>query len=222
MWHNDLDGDHKRTLNKYVGGLDRANQYGRLARVDRGTYGLLGQPKNGLPFRNGRNHPCIRRNKGLHRHCGHGSRKKSPKTGFIPNKPSIENISDWLGLRKDFTYWCQDSHVMFKDLYIRFGHSSFYAAYNQEFKISYREWNEVHPLAFAVALFGTMVFPHGSSLSINTRVITLVHTLFKGYENQGTTKYYHIAPVILSDLYRALGKFKEGHRYFQGCNLLLQ
>ena len=76
-------------------------------------------------------------------------------------------------------------------------------------------------MAFAVALLGTMVFPHGLSLSINTRVITLVHTLFKGYENQATKKYYSVAPVILSDIYRALGKCKEGHRYFQGCNLLL-
>ena len=31
-----------------------------------------------------------------------------------------------------------------------------------------------------------------------------------------------LAPVILSDMYRALGKCKEGHRYFQGYNLLLQ
>ena len=77
-------------------------------------------------------------------------------------------------------------------------------------------------MAFAVALLGTMVFPHGLSLSINTRVITLVHTLFKGYENQGTTKYYSVAPVILSNIYRALGKCKEGHRYLQGCILLLQ
>ena len=69
---------------------------------------------------------------------------------------------------------------MFRDLYIRFGHASFYAAYNREFMISYREWNKVRPLVFVVALMGTMVFQHGSSLSINTRVITLVHTLFKG------------------------------------------
>ena len=67
--------------------------------------------------------------------------------------------------------------------------------------VSYREWNEIRPLAFAVALLGTMVFSHGPGLSINTRVLTLVHTLFKGYENQGTTKYYLIAPVILSNMY---------------------
>ena len=57
---------------------------------------------------------------------------------------------------------------MFRDLNIRFGHASFYAAYNWEFKISYREWNEVRPPAFVVALLGTMVFPHGQSLSIKT------------------------------------------------------
>ena len=67
-----------------------------------------------------------------------------------------------------------------------------------------------------------MVFPHGPSLSIITRVITLAHTLFKGYEKKGTTKYYPISPVILSNMCRALGNCKEGHQYFQGCNLLLQ
>ena len=108
------------------------------------------------------------------------------------------------------------------DLYVRFGHTSSYANYNQEFKITYREWNEIWPLVFVVALLGTMVFPHGSSLSIKTRVIMLAHTLFKGFKNQGQKKYYHIAPLILSYMYRALGRCKEGHRYFQRCNLLLQ
>ena len=89
------------------------------------------------------------------------------------------------------------------------------------FKVFYREWNEICPLKFAIELLGTMVFPHGPSLSINTQVITLSHTLFKGYMNQGQVKYNPIAPVILSDMYRALGKCKEGHRYFQGYNLLL-
>ncbi|XP_015064362.1 uncharacterized protein LOC107009533 isoform X1 [Solanum pennellii] len=129
--------------------------------------------------------------------------------------PSVENIADWFGLGKDFAYWCQESRIAFRDLYIRFGHASFYSTYNREFKLSYREWNEIRPLAFDVALLGTMVFSHGTSLRYE-------HTLFKWYENQGITKNYPIAPVILPDMYRALGKCKEGHRYFQGCNLLLQ
>ena len=140
---------------------------------------------------------------------------------FIHNKPSIKDIADWLGLGKDFSYWCQESLISSRDLYIRFGYSSFYSTYNREFKVSYREWNEIHPLEFVVALLGMMVFPHGQSLSINTRVITLALTLFKGYENQRITKYYPIALVILSDMYRTLRKCIKGHRYVQGCNLLL-
>ena len=49
---------------------------------------------------------------------------------IIPNKPSVENIADWFRLGKNFSYWCQESHVAFRDLYIRFGHESFYATYN--------------------------------------------------------------------------------------------
>ena len=135
---------------------------------------------------------------------------------------SVKNIVDWFGLGKDFAYWCQESHIAFRYPYIRFGHASFYSTYNREFKVSYREWNEIHPLAFDVELLGTMVFSHGPSLSINTHVITLEHTLFKGYENQGITKNYPIAPVTLCNMCRALRKCKEGHRYFQGCNLFLQ
>ena len=109
---------------------------------------------------------------------------------------------------KDFAYWCIESLIEFRDLNIRFIHASFYSTYNREFKVSYREWNEIRPLAFAIILLGTMVFPHGPSLSINTPVIALEHLLFKGYENQGITKYYPIALVILSDMYRSLAKCK--------------
>ena len=141
---------------------------------------------------------------------------------LISNKPFVEDIADWFRLGKDYTYCCQESSVSFSDLYVRFEHASFYANYNQEFKITDTEWNEIRLLEFAVALLGTMVFPHGSSLSINTRVIKLAHTLFTGFDNQGQVKYSPISPIILSDMYRALGKCKKGHRYFQGGNLLLQ
>ena len=53
-------------------------------------------------------------------------------------------------------------------------------------------------------------------------MIMLPHTLFNGYGNQGKVKYNHVTPVILSDIYRDLEKCKEGHHYFQECNLLLQ
>ncbi|XP_015083929.1 uncharacterized protein LOC107027260 [Solanum pennellii] len=224
MWYNDLDGDHRRTLNKYVGTLTELinmNGWPELIEVLTGYW-----DSRRMVFRCGTAEitPTLEEIRDCIDTVGTGMERRARKQEdiFIPNKPSVNDITNWFGLRKDFAYWCQESHVAFRDLYIRFGHASFYVTYNREFKISYGEWNEIRPLAFAVALLGTMVFPHGPSLSINTRVITLVRTLFKGYENQGTTKHYPIAPVILSDMYRALGKCKEGHRYFQGCNLLLQ
>ena len=85
---------------------------------------------------------------------GTGRERRSRKLEdiFIPNKLSIKNIADLFQLGKNIAYWCQESHVAFRNLYIRFGHASFYATYKREFKISYNEWNEIRPLAFAVAL----------------------------------------------------------------------
>ncbi|KAK4724406.1 hypothetical protein R3W88_027185 [Solanum pinnatisectum] len=141
---------------------------------------------------------------------------------LIPNKPTLEDIINWLGLRKDYAYWAEGSSISFRDLYVRFGHERFYANYNQEFRVTFREWDGIRHLAFTIALLGTMVFPQGPSLSINTWVIMLAHTLFHGHLNQWQVKYYPIAPVIMFDMYRSLGRCKEGHRYFQGYNLLLQ
>ena len=36
----------------------------------------------------------------------------------IPNKPSVEETANWFGLGKYFAYWCQESHVAFRDLFI--------------------------------------------------------------------------------------------------------
>ena len=42
---------------------------------------------------------------------GTGIERKARKQEdiFIPNKPSVEDIMDWLGLGKDFAYWYQES-----------------------------------------------------------------------------------------------------------------
>ena len=186
MWHNDLDGDHKRTLNKYIGALTELINMDGWPELIEVLTGYWDSQRMVFRFGTAEITPTLEELRDCIDTVGTGLERKARKQEdvFIPNKPSVENISDWLGLRRDYTYWCQDSHVMFRDLYVRFGHVSFYAAYNREFRISYREWNELRPLAFAIALLGTMVFPHGPSLSINTRVITLVHTLLKGDESQ--------------------------------------
>uniref|UniRef100_M1E1A0 DUF7745 domain-containing protein n=1 Tax=Solanum tuberosum TaxID=4113 RepID=M1E1A0_SOLTU len=71
---------------------------------------------------------------------------------LIPNKPTIEEITKWLGLRKDCAHWSLGSSIAFRDLYIKFGHTSFYANHNQEFRITFREWDMIRPLAFTIAL----------------------------------------------------------------------
>ncbi|KAK4733569.1 hypothetical protein R3W88_007830 [Solanum pinnatisectum] len=209
MWYNDLNVFHKRDLSKYVGALtELINIVGwpELVEVLTGYW-----DNERMVFRFGTMEitPTIKEirdgidtvDTGLER------RARKQESILIPNKPTLEDIINY---------------ISFMYLYVRLGHASFYANYNQEFRVTFREWDGIRPLAFTIALLGTMVFPQGPSLSINTRVIMLAHTLFHGHLNQRQVKYYPIAPVILSDMYRALGRCKEGHRYFQGCNLLLQ
>ncbi|KAK4710383.1 hypothetical protein R3W88_004896 [Solanum pinnatisectum] len=224
MWYNDLNTFHKRDLNKYIGALtELINMVGwpELVEVLTGYWDNVR-----MVFRFGTMEitPIIEEIRDGIDTVGTGleRRVRKQESILIPNKPTLEDITNWLGLRKDYAYWAEGPSISFRDLYVRFGHASFYANYNQEFKVTFKEWDGIRPLAFTIALLGTMVFPQGPSLSINTRLIMLAHILFHGHLNQGQVKYYPIAPVILSDMYRALGRCKEGHRYFQGCNLLLQ
>ncbi|XP_049343488.1 uncharacterized protein LOC125807795 [Solanum verrucosum] len=224
IWYNDLTVVHKRVLNKYIGALtELLNMVGWPELIEVLT-GYWDNEKMVFRFGTMEITPTIEEIRDGIDTVGTGLERRVRKQEhiLIPNKPTLEDIANWLGLRKDHAFWAEGSSVSFMDLYVRFGNASFYANYNQESKVTYKEWDGIRPLAFAIALLGTMVFPHGPSLSINTRVIMLTHTLFHGHLNQGQVKYYPIAPVILSDMYRALGKCKEGHRYFQGCNLLLQ
>ncbi|KAL3353030.1 hypothetical protein AABB24_020829 [Solanum stoloniferum] len=58
---------------------------------------------------------------------------------LIPNKPTLEDIINWLELKKDCVFWDKGFSISFMDLYVRFGYVSFYANYNQEFRVTYRE-----------------------------------------------------------------------------------
>ena len=202
IWHNDLDRDHKRTLNKYMGVLTEFINMSGWPELIEVLIGYWDNERIVFRFGTVEITPTIEKIQDCIDTVGTGLERRVRKDEdiFVPNKPSIENIADWLGFEKYFVYWCQESNITFRDIYVMFGHSNFYTKYNQEFKVSYREWNEIRPLAFAIALLATMIFPHRSSLSIKTRVITFAHTLFKGYKNQGQVKYYPIALVILSDI----------------------
>ncbi|KAK4729965.1 hypothetical protein R3W88_022953 [Solanum pinnatisectum] len=208
MWYNDLNAFHKRDLNKYIGALtELINMVGWLELVEVLT-GYWDNERMVFQFETIEIIPTIEEIRDEIDTVGTGLERRVRKQEniLIPNKPTLEDIINCLGLRKDYAYWVESSSISFRDLYVRFGHASFYANYNQKFKVTFKEWDGIRPLAFTIALL----------------VIMLAHTLFHGHMNQGQVKYYPIAPVILSDMYCALGRCKEGHRYFQGCNLFLQ
>ncbi|KAK4730567.1 hypothetical protein R3W88_023555 [Solanum pinnatisectum] len=206
MWYNDLNVFHKRDLNKYVGALtELINMVGWPELVEVFTC-YWDNERMAFQFGTKEITPTIEEIRDRIDTVGIGleRRVRKQESILIPNKPTLEDIINWLGLRKDYAHWAEGSSISFMDLYIRFRNASFYSNYNQEFRVTFREWDKIRSLAFT------------TTLSINTREIMLAHTLFHGHLNQGQVKYYPIAPVILSDMYHALGRCKEGHRYFQG------
>ncbi|XP_070007769.1 uncharacterized protein [Nicotiana sylvestris] len=75
-------------------------------------------------------------------------------------------------------------------------------------------WQIHRRFAFMVAFLGIMVFPN-KERTIDIRIARVVQVL--------TTKEHHtLAPIILSDIYRALALCKSRAKFFEGCNILLQ
>ncbi|XP_027771185.1 uncharacterized protein LOC114076407 [Solanum pennellii] len=112
-------------------------------------------------------------------------------------------------------------NIPFRKLYYWFGRARAYEKYKDEF-VSKEKWKETRPLAFAICLLATMVFPQGPKYTIHPSVFMVTHDIFYGVDYKTSTKYYTLAPMILVDIYRALDKCQSGERFYQGCNLILQ
>ena len=141
MWYNDSDGDHRRTLNKNVGALTELINLNGWTELIEVLTGYWDRQRMVFRFGTAEITPTLEEIRDCIDSVGTGIERRARKQEgiFIPNKPCVYDITNWFGLRKDFAYWFQESHVAFRDLDIRFGHASFYATYNREFKISYRE-----------------------------------------------------------------------------------
>ena len=96
-------------------------------------------------------------------------------------------------------------NIPFRKLYYRFRRVRDYKKYKDEF-VSKEKWKETCPLAFAICLLGTMVFPQGPKYTIHPSVFMVTHAIFYGVDYKISTKYYTLAPMILDDIYRALDK----------------
>ena len=120
MWYNDLDGDHRRTLNKYVDALTELININGWPELIKVLTGYWDSRKMVFCFRTDDITLTLEETRYYIDTVGTKVQRRARKQEdiLIPNKPSVEDIADWFGLRKDFAYWCQESHVEFRDLYI--------------------------------------------------------------------------------------------------------
>ncbi|KAK4348259.1 hypothetical protein RND71_034598 [Anisodus tanguticus] len=103
-------------------------------------------------------------------------------------------------------------------LYERYGCRDGYKIFKNEFSCTPDHWRTKRPIAFTVAFLGSLIFPleYGK---ISTCICSVARALFEGANGAQLT----LAPMILAEMFRALGKCKIGETgFFEGCNLILQ
>ena len=119
MWYNDLDGDHRRTLNKYVGALTKLINMDGWPELIEVLRGYWDSQKMVFHFGTTEITPTLEEIRDCIDTVGTGIERRVGKQEaiFIPNKPSVENIVHWFGLRKDFAYcaripmWCSEISI---------------------------------------------------------------------------------------------------------------
>lgn len=137
---------------------------------------------------------------------------------IIPRQPLPKEFADSFGFREGKGVEClQKSMIPLEYLYHRFGYQRSFVDHQDEF-FSYDSWKQKRCFAFAVCFLGTIVFPKGTTKDIHTHLVIVTKALFGGIDG----KHYTLVPMVVADIYRALGRCKRGYKHFEGCNLLLQ
>ena len=142
-------------------------------------------------------------------------RKKTPDNNvLVPEVWNRQKIKDAFLIKDDTWLGKLDGpNIPFRELYYRFGRFNSFQKFGHEFA-SESEWKDRRAFAFAVSLLGTMVFPQGLNGTIHPRVIMVTHALFYGLE-YGTSKvFFTLAPMIITEIYRALGNCQKGAHFF--------
>ncbi|KAK4341171.1 hypothetical protein RND71_039672 [Anisodus tanguticus] len=112
----------------------------------------------------------------------------------------------------------ENNWVSLDYLYERYGCRDGYKLFKNELSCTLDHWQTKRPIAFTVAVVGTLIFPleHGK---ISTCICSVARALFEGVDSSQLT----LAPMILAEIFRALGRCKRGETsLFEGCNLILQ
>nr|XP_033512612.1 uncharacterized protein LOC117277290 [Nicotiana tomentosiformis] len=103
-----------------------------------------------------------------------------------------------------------------RDLRNQFGYSNGFEVHEKGLnnKQNKDTWQIHRCVAFIVAFLGIMVFPN-EERTIDIRIFIIAQVLI-------SKKNHTLAPIILSDIYRALTLCKSKAKFFEGCNFLLQ
>ncbi|XP_070003505.1 uncharacterized protein [Nicotiana sylvestris] len=136
---------------------------------------------------------------------------------IFPKAPSVHRFFGLLNISNQI----RKSNVIkgccsFNFLYSRFGKPDGFEIHEKGLtnKQNKDTWQIHRRFAFMVAFLGIMVFPN-KERTIGIRIVRVVQVL--------TTKESHtLAPIILSDIYRALTLCKSGAKVFERCKILLQ
>nr|XP_016515511.1 PREDICTED: uncharacterized protein LOC107832211 [Nicotiana tabacum] len=140
------------------------------------------------------------------------------KQQFIfPRPPSVRRFFDILNISKQIRKNnVNDGCCSFYFLYSRYGHLNGLEMHEKGLKNKQSKdtWKIHRRFAFIVAFLGIMVFPNEKG-TIDIRMARIAQVLI-------AKEYHTLAPLILSDIYRALTWCKAGETFFEGCNILLQ
>nr|XP_016476695.1 PREDICTED: uncharacterized protein LOC107798238 [Nicotiana tabacum] len=136
---------------------------------------------------------------------------------IFPRDLSVHRFFDLLNISKQIRKTnVVEGCYSFYFLYSRFGQPNGFEMHEKGLnnKQNKDTWQIHRRFTFIVAFLGIMDFPN-EKRTIDTRIARVVQVL--------TTKEHHtLAPIILSDIYRALTLCKSGAKFFEGCNILLQ
>ncbi|KAK4372947.1 hypothetical protein RND71_008331 [Anisodus tanguticus] len=138
---------------------------------------------------------------------------------IIPHGQSGMKFLRYLELKntKELRYF-ENNWVSLDYLSERYDCRDGYKLFKNEFSCTPGHWQARHPIAFAVALLWTLIFPleHGK---ISTCICSIARALFKGVDDAQLT----LSPMILAEIFQALGKCKRCETsFFEGCNLIVQ
>ncbi|XP_027768841.1 uncharacterized protein LOC107009842 [Solanum pennellii] len=146
------------------------------------------------------------------------SLKYRGKGQIIPHSQSGKKFLRYLGLKNEKKLRCFEHNWFLWTTYMKGMDAQIVTMFRKEFSCTLVHWQARRPIAFTVALLGTLVFPreHGH---ISTCICSVARVLFESVNGEELT----LVPMILAEIFRALGKCKRGEaNFFEGCNLLLQ